>query len=193
MKTGARMSDRDGEQLNNLLISVAEGHGECLDGIYKLAAKQMFAVAYGIVRDKMTAEDVVHDSFIKIAKYAKKYRRNTNAAGWIMRITRNTALDHLRRKRSERAVSADELYYLSSTDYSPELRENAIVLESAIARLGEDEKKVIYCRYYLDMTVREIAKELKLSKSAAERALQRAEQKLKNFLKSGTDGGTETL
>lgn len=184
------MSENDGEKLNRLIVAVADGYGECLDGIYELAAKQMFAVAYGIVRDKTAAEDVVHDSFIKIAKFAYKYRRDTNAAGWIMRLTRNTALDHVRKSRIRRTVSADELYSLSSLDYSPERRDDAILLEQAIQSLDEQEKKVIYCRYYLDMTVRETAKELKISKSAAERTILRAEEKLKNLLGGGTDDGT---
>lgn len=171
------------EQLNRLVTAVANGYADCLDGIYETCGGQMFAVAQGIVRDRALAEDVVHDSLIKIARYAHRYKRGTSALAWIMTIVRNTALDTARKQRRE--VSADELYSLTSFDYSSENRDSALVLESAIARLAENERKVIYCRYYLDMTVRETAAQLKMSKSAVQRAQENAENKIKLFL-----GGT---
>lgn len=178
------------EQLNNLVAAVAEGYADCLDGIYLAAGGQMFAVAQGIVRDRALAEDVVHDSLIKIAKYAKKYVKGTSALGWIMTIVRNTALDAVRKRRKE--VSVDEMFYLTSSDYLPESRENAIALEGAIGKLEENEKKVIYCRYYLDMTVRETAAQLKMSKSTVQRTQENAENKIKLFL-VGTNGGYDSL
>ena len=44
---------------------------------------------------------------------------------------------------------------------------------------------MIYYRYYLDMTVREIAAETGMSKSAVARAAQNAEEKLKKLLTEG--------
>lgn len=178
------------EQLNNLVAAVANGYADCLDGIYLAAGGQMFAVAQGIVRDRSIAEDVVHDSLIKIAKYAHKYKKGTSALGWIMTIVRNTALDAARKRNRE--VSVDEMYSLSSSDYSPEGKDSAIALESAIAKLNDIEKKVIYCRYYLDMTVRETAAQLLMSKSAVQRTQENAENKIKLFL-SGTNGRPETF
>ncbi|MCH5146591.1 MAG: sigma-70 family RNA polymerase sigma factor [Clostridiales bacterium] len=178
------------EQLNNLVTAVAQGYADCLDGIYYAAGGQMFAVAQGIVRDRAIAEDIVHDSLIKIAKYAHKYKKGTSALAWIMTIVRNTALDSLRKRKKE--ISADELYSLSSSDYLPEARENAIALEGAIAKLNEIERKIIYCRYYLDMTVRETAAQLKMSKSAVQRYQENAENKIKMIL-SGTDGSPHSL
>ena len=70
-------------------------------------------------------------------------------------------------------------------DYSPEKRESAITLEQALAKLEPDDRAVIYRIYYLDMTVREIASELGLSKSAVQRVKDRAEKQLKTLL-----GGT---
>lgn len=171
------------EQLNNLVAAVAEGYADCLDGIYLAAGGQMFAVAQSIVRDRALAEDVVHDSLIKIAKYAHKFKKGTSALGWIMTIVRNTALDIARKRKWQ--VSLDEIYSLASSDYLPEKRDYAIALECAISKLNDTEKKVIYCRYYLDMTVRDTAAQLNMSKSAVQRTQQNAENKIKLIL-SGT-------
>lgn len=181
------MSIENGEKLNRLIFAVADGHADCLDGIYALAGGQMFAVALGIV-GKDFAEDVLHDSFIKIARFAKKFRSGMSPYGWVLKIVRNTALDYVKKKNVRKETSTEEFFSLSSLDYSPENRENAIMLEQAIAKLEPDERKIIYYVYYLDMTVREIAAEINSSKSAVQRLKEKAESKLKTLLSGGTNG-----
>ncbi|MDE7438892.1 MAG: sigma-70 family RNA polymerase sigma factor [Clostridia bacterium] len=180
------MMERDGEQLNRLILAVAHGHADCLDGIYNVAGGRMYAVALSIV-GKDNAEDVLHDSFIKIARFARSYGRGMNPFGWVLKIVRNTALDFLRARSNRAEVSTEEFFSLTSLDYSPEKRENAIMLEQALSRLEPDERKIIYYTYYLDMTVRDIAAELNLSKSAVQRTKERAEAKLKTLLDGGTN------
>ena len=179
------MDMSDGEKLNRLICAVADGDADCLDGIYEIAGGRMFAVAL-CVAGKDNAEDVLHDSFIKIARFAKKYKSGTNAYGWILRIVRNTALDFVRAKKARGEVCAENFFSLSSMQYSPEKRNDAIMLEQAVSRLDGDERRVIYYRYYLDMDIREIARELGCGKSSAHRLLIRATEKLKNFLGNGT-------
>lgn len=175
------MNDSNGEKLNRLILAVADGYLDCLEGILNIAGGQMMAVALSLVgRDY--AEDILHDSFIKIARFANRYRQGTSPYGWLMKIVRNTALDFLKSKKIRAEVSSEELYSLSSLDYSPEGKENAIALEQAMSKLEPSEKKIIYYVYYLDMTVREIADELKMSKSTVQRLKEKAEDKLKNLL-----------
>ena len=180
------MNVSDGEKLNRLIFAVAAGDADSLDGILRLAGGKMLAVALSIV-GREYAEDILHDSFIKVARFARSYRRGMNPYGWLMKIVRNTALDFIKAKKGRREVSDEEFYFLSSLDYSPDKRDNAIALEQAMQKLERDERRVIYLIYYLDMTIREIASEMKLSKSAVQRLKDRAEEKLKNFLDSGTN------
>ena len=181
------MIERGGEKLNKLILAVADGYADCLDGIYELAGGRMLGVAISIVgRDY--AEDVLQESFIKIARFAGRYKPTENPYGWIIKIVRNTALDFLKARKLRAEVSTEEMFSLSSLDYSPDKRENAIMLEQAVAKLEPDERKIIYYIYYLDMTVREIASKLKLSKSAVQRLKDRAEKNLKILLDGGTNG-----
>ena len=63
--------------------------------------------------------------------------------------------------------------------------DEALVLEDAVAKLAPLERRMIYYRYYLDFTVREIAKETGVSKSAVQRMVSAAEEKLKKLLSEG--------
>lgn len=180
--------DNERAKLENYIISVARGHAEGLDGIYAIAGRRMFAVAYSLA-GRTAAEDIVHDSLIKIARFAGRYSLGSNPFGWVLKITRNTALDYLRRNRARAEVSVDEFFSLASADYSPEKADDAIMLETAMKKLEKDERQVIYLSYFIDMTVREIAAEMKVGKSSVQRLLDKAEKKLKELLITGQNDG----
>lgn len=101
---------------------------------------------------------------------------------------RNTAFDLLRRRRVRAEEDIEEFFHLSDERYSAEGRDGALVLEEAVSKLGWLGKRMIYYRYYLDWTVRDIAKETGMSKSAVQRAVSAAEEALKAFLDAGQSG-----
>lgn len=173
-------------QLNNYLTVLKNGNADILDAIYMLVGGRMYALAKSISGSNSDAEDVVHDSLIKIVQKIHKYKDGTNAYAWIMKITRNTALDLLRKKSVRAEENIDEFFNLTEQNYDEDKKDTAIVLETAVKKLEENEKKMIYYSYYLDMTVREIAKITGISKSTVARTIEKAEQKLKIYLLVGT-------
>ena len=187
------MTDDDKRQLNTLIRAVANGNGQCLDGVFSIAGRRMYAVAYAILGNRASAEDAVSESFIKVARFARRYRTNDDPLGWLTAIVRNTCLDVLRKHKRQNEVSAEEIFYLSDDSYSPERRENALVLEEAIKKLPPDRARAIYLRYFLDMTVREVAESMSLPRSTAERLIKNAEENLKNLLSGGKNGRDKSL
>jgi RNA polymerase sigma-70 factor, ECF subfamily len=51
-----------------------------------------------LVRDRETAEDLCHETFIKALRHWDERDQAGNARGWLYRIATNTAIDHLRRQ-----------------------------------------------------------------------------------------------
>lgn len=72
-----------------------------------------------------------------------------------------------------------------AADVGLERSENAIILENALKKLSPDQRTVVYYRYYLDYTVRDIAKETGIPKSTVMRLIQSAEENLKKILLEG--------
>ena len=182
------MPPLDSAQLNALLRRLAKGDAAALDEIFFRYGKRMVALARGIVRSQADAEDVVSESFVKLVRSVGKFEEG-NGYGYLMRIVRNTALDFLRRNKRRAAENIDDFFSLADERYSPEKREDALFLERAIKSLPPLEKRMIYYRYYLDLTVREIAREQNMSKSSVERAVSRAEEMLKKALQAGQTEG----
>ncbi|MFJ4880094.1 RNA polymerase sigma factor [Streptomyces sp. NPDC088745] len=63
------------------------------------------------VRDPHISEDLAQEVWIKVAQNVGRYRPGTNLMGWLMTITRNTAVDHLRKeqRRPTEVLEADHL------------------------------------------------------------------------------------
>lgn len=177
------------EQLNRLLQALQEGESEALDGIYSLLGGRMFALAHGIVKNREDAEDIVNESFIKLVRGIKNYRVGTNGYAFVMRIVRNSAFDLLRRRKIRAEENIDAFFHLTDERYDARRIEQAVLLENAIASLTREERKMIYYRYYLDFTVREIARETGMSKSAVQRQTVAAEEKLRKILSEGQNEG----
>ncbi len=176
------------EQLNKLLQALRGGDADALDGIYFRISGRMFALARGIVKNAADAEDVVSDSFVKLAGGIRGYRPGTNGYAFVMRIVRNCAFDYLRRRKRRAEEDIDAFFHLTDERYDPARIERAAALETAVRTLTPDERRLIYYRYYLDFTVREIAKETGISKSAVQRQTAAAEEKLRILLSEGQKG-----
>ena len=91
------------------LLECASGSRLAVGKIYAREKDQLRAVAHRIVRDKSRAEDVIHDAFAQILRYAKNFDpARGSARGWIYAIVRNTALK-MQNARRELALGEDTL------------------------------------------------------------------------------------
>jgi RNA polymerase sigma-70 factor, ECF subfamily len=75
---------------NEILRTLIEEHGSA-----------MFGLAKSIVRDSALAEDVVQESLLKAWQAADSYRGDASVRSWALRITHNTAISTLRKRRED--------------------------------------------------------------------------------------------
>jgi RNA polymerase sigma-70 factor, ECF subfamily len=52
-----------------------------------------------LVDDRTTAEDLCHESFVKVLQHWDDYDQTASARAWLYRIAKNIAYDYLRRQR----------------------------------------------------------------------------------------------
>src|SRR4030081_3028938 len=75
------------------LLECASGSQSAIGKIYAQEKDQLRAMAHRIIHDRSRAEDVIHDAFAQILRYAKNFDpARGSARGWIYAIVRNTAL-----------------------------------------------------------------------------------------------------
>ena len=146
----------------------------------------MYRVAVAIVRDGSTAEDVVQESIIRAWDNLDSFRGDGPIRGWLLRITHNTAVSHLRRARE---VPWDPQRMPDLTVVGPERRlidqQN---LEAVVARLDsldELSRSILALRVGLEMSYQEISETLGVSLGQVKIRLLRARRTLAAEIERG--------
>jgi len=92
------------------LLECAAGSQSAVGEIYAREKEHLRAVAHRILRDRSRAEDVIHDAFAQILRFAKDFDpARGSARGWIYTIVRNAALKTQANARREFALEEDAL------------------------------------------------------------------------------------
>ncbi len=146
-------ADADPTELadSRLIADAAGGDLAAFNQLVLRYQRQVFAICMNLLRDRMAAEDVAQETFIRAWSALDSFRGDS-ARSWLLRIASNRCLDLLRQRQRQLTSSLDaqvtEFEPRWSTlvgDSSPE--ENAEQLElndRLVAALGElpDEQRV---------------------------------------------------
>jgi RNA polymerase sigma factor (sigma-70 family) len=150
---------------------------------------------YYMVHDHSLTEDIIQDAFIKAISKGPKMRSDTNIPAWIKQLTRNTALDQLRKLKRDRQMLMDPYVNISdatldeiSVASEVETRERDALLYQSIAELKPEYRTILLLFYVEGKSYREICRELHLNEPVLTQRLARARKKLfQNFLRKWTD------
>ena len=85
-----------------------KGNAAAQEQLYKTYASKMFGVCMYMTKDRMDAEEVMQEGFIKVYTNIKQYKNKGSFEGWMRRIFVNTALERYRKKSHMYAVNGAE-------------------------------------------------------------------------------------
>ena len=160
-----------------------EGDDDALRLLYLLYADNVYGYVLAIVHDEHDAEDITSEVFSKLPRALTRYQAGaTPVAAWLLRVSRNAALDHL---RAQRSVPRAEIHAVSAAA-EPRARERAADLRAALAALPFDQRQVMLLRLVAGMSPGEVALELGRSVDAIHALQHRARRRLRREL---TDQG----
>jgi RNA polymerase sigma-70 factor, ECF subfamily len=158
--------DESPETLRQVRLAIArakEGDRDALRLLYVRYANNVYGYVRSIVRDDKEAEDLTQHVFLKLITAIVKYDdRGVPFSGWLLRLARNAALDHLRRRRAtptEEVYGADSHIDESSLDRARSLR-------VALDALPEEQRNVVVMRHVIGLTPPEIAARMGRSESS---------------------------
>jgi RNA polymerase sigma-70 factor (ECF subfamily) len=143
-----------------------------------------------MVGDPAAAEDLAQETFVKAFRSLAAFDTTRRLSSWLFRIAHNTAIDAMRRSRTQSAIDASPL---DSDDASDDLgadpapdpieqRELGRALESALATLRPDQRAAIVLRYENDLSFEEIGTVLGVPEVTARSHVHRARKELARVL-----------
>ena len=128
--------DRGEEQA--LIARVLTGDRRAARTLYDAHAQRTYRLAFRLTNDPTTAEEVTQDTFVKVFDRLSDFRRESQLATWIYRVTVSLALNRIRgdRRQANREVGLDQAadYPVRTESAEPDLKDR---LRTAIAALPE--------------------------------------------------------
>jgi RNA polymerase sigma-70 factor (ECF subfamily) len=142
--------------------------------------QKVFRLAYSIMGDSASAEDVTQDAFVKMWQVLPEYDGRASPSTLLYAIARNTALSALRAANHRRSDSLDCSYEVpaASVDTVAQLE-----TEQLVGRLPETEQEVVRLFYLQDRKVDEVAQMLDMPIGTVKSHLHRARRRLAEWMK----------
>lgn len=91
--------------LSALISRSKEGDEGAMEEIYEQYKRPLFNLAYRYTSDRLTAEDLLQDIFVKVFSHLGEVDRDETFVAWMYRVAINTCYSYLRSRRSREARS----------------------------------------------------------------------------------------
>lgn len=160
------------------------------NGLISYAFKQyhhsLFLYFYYSIRVKEEAEDLMQDSFLRLAEYGRMLRFDT-VKHFLFTIARNLKVDYLRRYSRRNEFISDYLYlqsvsYENTADQSVNIKELLDNEGKRMKRMPLQRRRIYGMVRFEEKNVAEIARDLNLSVRTVENHLALGRKEMRAYL-----------
>lgn len=151
-----------------LAMEYMSGNNYAFDQLLSRYKAKVFNYIFSMTKDKLTAEDIFQDVFVRIIVGLKegKYANKGVFSYWVATITRNLLIDHFRKDRIQAADLNEtndltKMHLPQLTDVSAEttivhsqVKDSAVNLMNHLPKL---QREVVYMKFFEDKSFKEIA------------------------------------
>lgn len=153
LKTGPVRGGRDQRPLDDdpvLVKQVKAGDQQAFETLYRRYVGTVYRQAFRLAGNEGEAEEIVQEVFLRLYEKAKTFRGDSAFSTWLYRLTVNTALMKLRRRRRAKEIALD--------DYLPRYQEDGHHLVRPVIDWSQDQEGRLdtaeiqrICRQALDL------------------------------------------
>ncbi len=154
--------------------------------IYDANITLLLKVAGRIVNDSDVAEDLVHDSLIKMHERSLVFPSMDDVKYWLLRVVKNAALNYVKRKNREK-LAYEKI--IKTERHEMETGETNLLKNDAQRRIKESLEKlplnlkvVLILREYAELNYKEIGKILDISEGNVKVRVFRAREQLAKLI-----------
>ncbi|MFP3939732.1 MAG: RNA polymerase sigma factor [Thermoanaerobaculia bacterium] len=155
--------------LDTLIARCRQGDELAWEALVRRYQGRVFGVALHYLRDREEARDAAQDAFVKLYRNLSKLEGGETFLPWLLRITRNCAIDRMRRNAVRRPpAEAPEEDAAETSDPGPSAEEalfrdaRKALVYRALGALSEHNREVILLKDIEQRKLEEIAEILDL-------------------------------
>ena len=171
----------DRHELQQLLLGIAGGEREALAELYRRTRTAVYGLALSYLKNAHSAQDITQDVYVQVWDCAEQYRPTGSPMGWLLTVCRNLCLMRMRREERHAALSEEEWDAIPAQESGLDAEER-ILLQHALAAIGEEERRIVLLHAITGMKHREIAALLELPLATVLSKYHRALKKMRAYL-----------
>ena len=148
--------------------------------------KRIYNYALKMLGDKMRADDIVQDVFVKLFENLNNIHNKQSIQFWLFKTTRNEIVGFLRSNKNKmlitQSVDLEEVEIIEPGLLSEDIENketNKLILDE-LDKMNEDFKEVFVLKEYSGLSYKEIASLLNVDEDLVKSRLYKARQKLVN-------------
>lgn len=161
-----------------LVKKYANGDSDAFDTLLARYQQKIYSYILFLVHDDEVADDLFQETFMKAIVTIRqgRYVESGRFSAWLTRIAHNLVIDKYRQDRNSNVISndasdADLFNDVSLSDITVEMK---MITEQSLTDVGrllkelpDNQKEVLYMRFYQDLSFKEIADAMGVSINTA--------------------------
>lgn len=159
--------EMSGQQDEDLVRRLQRRDASAMADLYDRFGKLAYSIIFAVVHDVATAEDLVQETFLRVWNRVHAFEAGKGALGpWLLTVARNRAIDHIRSRGARMDRNAFELDVREHPSLFVDMErdvlntDHARIIRGAIAKLNQNQQKVIELAYYEGLSQSEMAERM---------------------------------
>ena len=153
---------------DELVALYSNGNNKAFDTLLTRYQDKLYSYINFVVRNRDLSDDIFQETFVKAIVTLQKgnYTSTGKFGAWLTRIAHNLIIDYFRQDKNENTVSNDAQEYdlLNNANLSESNIEDSMINEQTLVdvrrlvdALPDNQREVVFMRYYQDLSFKEIA------------------------------------
>lgn len=143
------------ESFEELAEKARQGSAVAFERIVHGLQDRIYNYLFQMLRSEQDAEDVAQETFVKVYKHLQNFDGRARFTTWVYSIAKNTALNHLRSRKTHEPIEAHEAY-LSNPPEKIDVNERESIWTAA-RKLKPKMFEMLWLFYGEGFSVQEIA------------------------------------
>jgi RNA polymerase sigma-70 factor (ECF subfamily) len=172
-----------------LISRCQKGDQEALKEIFDQYHQKVYRVAYGVVREREEALDIVQEVFIKLYRSIRNFKGKSKFYTYLYRMAMNTAIDHSRKMKKSPFLSLDGMEGFQPTEREEKNPDHTFLrkelqerVKGALEKLPLDQKKALIFREVEGLSYQEMAESMGCSIGTVMSRLHYARKRIRELL-----------
>ncbi|WP_379966027.1 RNA polymerase sigma factor [Ectobacillus sp. sgz5001026] len=144
------------QELHELIQRAKRGKEDAFSQLVTLYKGEVFRHAYAMVNDKMEAEDIAQEAFLKAYLSLPKLENEYAFVSWLTRIVTNLCYDRLKKMNKTKSYSSEEDMISIENDEMEHIQ-TRLTIQEAMQRLSVEHRTVIILKDVQGYSYDEIA------------------------------------